>query len=107
MCLKKQFLKSKVKCKVTFKITKDESLDAEKVAIVGEFNQWSLQVEPMKKLKNGDFTQTLELDSGKEYQFRYFIDDERWENDFGADRYVYSPFANCDNSVVSCIEEDI
>ena len=35
-----------------------------------------------------------------EYQFRYCLDGNRWENDWKADKYVRSEIANDDNSVV-------
>ncbi len=53
----------------------------------------------MKRLKKGGFTVTLELQPGKEYKFRYLIDGNRWENDWGADRYERNPYGE-DNSVV-------
>ena len=55
---------------------------------------------PMKGLKNGDFTTTVDLDPGQEYQFRYLIDEEVWENDTGADRYTPNPFGDGDNCVL-------
>jgi hypothetical protein len=42
----------------------------------------------------------IDLQAGREYQFRYLIDDTRWENDPKADRYAKSPFGDSDNSVV-------
>ena len=54
----------------------------------------------MKKLKTGDFTITLEVEPGREYQFRYLIDELRWENDWNADKYVKSPYGS-DNSVIT------
>ena len=54
----------------------------------------------MKKLKNGDFTQTVNLPAEAEYQFRYLLDDESWENDWEADAYSPSPVSFDDNSVV-------
>ena len=54
----------------------------------------------MKKLKNGDFTVTLDLETDREYQFRYLVDEKYWENDWCADDYVRSPFGTSDNSVV-------
>ena len=42
---------------------------------------------------------TLELQSGKEYQFRYLVNGTDWYNDWDADRYVPNPFGG-DNSVV-------
>jgi 1,4-alpha-glucan branching enzyme len=74
---------------------------AETVHVVGDFNNWNYQANPMKKLKNGTFSLTLDLDQGKEYQFRYLIDMENWENDWNADRYAPSPYSDSENSVVS------
>jgi hypothetical protein len=54
----------------------------------------------MKKLKNGDFTTTVELPKDSKYQFRYLLDDNAWENDWDADAYIPSPVSLDDNSVV-------
>jgi 1,4-alpha-glucan branching enzyme len=100
MCIKKQYVKNKPICKVTFCLQKEVALSAKSVKIVGEFNDWSIKATPMKGLKNGEFKVTLDLDVDKEYQFRYLIDDTRWENDGNADKYVQSPYGECENSVV-------
>ena len=55
----------------------------------------------MKKLKNGAFTLTLDLEAGRNYQFRYLMDDQTWINDPAADNYVPSGFSGSDNAVVS------
>ena len=101
MSLKKQFLKSKPVCKVTFRLPAEAAKDANTVHIVGEFNSWDIYATPMKKLKNGSFTATLDLATGKEYQFRYLIGENTWENDWSADKYVPTSFGNTENSVVS------
>lgn len=88
MSIKKQYLKSKPECKLSFRVAKAEAQNAETIKIVGEFNDWSQEVEPMKKLKSGDFTQTLSLETGKDYQFKYLINDTVWENDTEADKMV-------------------
>jgi 1,4-alpha-glucan branching enzyme len=98
--IKKQYLKSRNACKVTFKLSRIATPQADKVCIAGEFNNWNTRATPMKKLKSGDFSITLELEPGREYQFRYLIDDARWENDWNADAYVRNPYGYCDNSVV-------
>lgn len=103
MSLKKQFLKSKPVCKVTFKLSEEEAKSADKVRLVGDFNNWDKSAPPMKKLKNGGFTTTVDLETGKEYQFRYLLDDQSWENDWAADAYVPSSESLDDNSVVSCL----
>ncbi len=42
---------------------------------------------------------TLELDQGREYQFRYLVNGTDWHNDWHADKYVPNRFGS-DNSVV-------
>ena len=100
MSLKKQYLKSKPICKVTFKLKASEANNAGTAKLLGDFNAWDIQGEPMKKLKNGDFTQTVNLPAEAEYQFRYLLDGENWENDWEADAYLPSPVSFDDNSVV-------
>lgn len=100
MSLQKRFLKSKPVCKVTFKLPTQVAGEAGAVCLVGEFNGWHTAATPMRKLKSGDFTVTLDLETGREYQFRYLIDGDRWENDEAADGYVPSAYPGVDNSVV-------
>ena len=95
--LKKQYLKSKDICKVTFYTA--PALEAEKVSLVGEFNEWSETATPMKPLKDGRFKATIELPPAGCFEFRYLINDIEWHNDWEADQYVPNPFSG-DNSVV-------
>ncbi len=100
MSLKKQFLKKQPLCKVTFRLPAEAVETAEKVVLVGDFNEWNTESGfEMKQLKNGSFKTTISLETGKEYQFRYFIDGEVWENDWEADKYVATPYGE-ENSVV-------
>ncbi len=101
--IKKQFLKTKPVCKATFTIPTELVPEAETVAIVGEFNDWDLENGiTMKKQKNGIFKAVVELESGKEYQFRYLVNGENWMNDEEADNYVASPFGT-QNCVISAL----
>lgn len=100
MSLKKQYLKSKPVCKVTFRLKAEEAGNASSARLVGDFNQWDKHVEPMKRLKSGDFTQTLSLEKDKQYAFRYLLDEDHWENDWQADAYKQSPVCGEENSVV-------
>jgi 1,4-alpha-glucan branching enzyme len=70
------------------------------VTIVGDFNNWNLTENKMKKLKNGDFTLTMDLPCSREYRFRYLIDSNRWENDWFADKYLPNNFGADDSVVV-------
>ena len=100
MGIKKEYLKSKNVCKVTFRLPRIAAREAKNVNIVGDFNDWNIYASPMNKLKNGDYTLTLELEPGREYQFRYLIDESQWENDWNADKYLKSPYGDSDNSVI-------
>lgn len=103
MSLKKVFNKSQKTCAVTFVLSKNEAKGADKVWLVGDFNNWSSSETPMKKQKNGSFSVKITLEAGRDYQFRYLLDGRIWENDWEADKYVPAPFSYTDNSVVSLI----
>ncbi|QRR02011.1 isoamylase early set domain-containing protein [Dyadobacter sandarakinus] len=100
MALSKQFVKSKSLYKVTFTVPAEAAVEAKQVALVGEFNDWNIdEAIALKKQKDGSFKTTLELASG-EYQFRYVLDGEKWENDWEADKYVPAGVDATENSVV-------
>ena len=98
--LKKEHVKSRPLCKVTFRLPKEAAQGAKSVTVVGDFNNWNITQTPMKKMKNGDYSLTMELPCNREYNFRYLIDANRWENDWFADKYIPNEFGE-DNSVVS------
>lgn len=99
--IKKQFLKTKPVCKVTFSIPAEALGEAKKVQLVGDFSEWMKAPIEMKKLKDGSFKTTVDLETGKNYQFRYFIDEQRWENDGSADAYAPAGVSFDENSVVT------
>jgi 1,4-alpha-glucan branching enzyme len=101
MSIHKKFLKSKPVCKVTFKIPDTVSNGAKNAHVVGEFNDWSTSATPMKRLKNGSFSATLDLAKNRSYQFRYLLGQSKWENDPEADGYLPTPFGDSQNSVIS------
>jgi 1,4-alpha-glucan branching enzyme len=85
------------KVSVTFSIPADQAQNS--VCVVGDFNEWEEGAHALKlSKKDGEWKKTVQLAPGR-YEFRYFIDGERWENDSNADEYVSSPFFS-DNSVV-------
>ncbi len=96
--LRKTALTNKKKIKVTFEMPPE--CGAEKVMLVGDFNAWDKTATPMKKRKKDNiFAVSISLGVGKTYQFRYWLDDSRWENDWSADDYVPNGYGE-DNSVV-------
>ena len=88
MAIKKQFLKSKPVCKVTFSLPAEE---AKKVSVVGSFNEWNAKKAPLKKLKNGTFKATLDLEAGSSYEFKYVVDGV-YVNDDAADSYAWNDY---------------
>jgi 1,4-alpha-glucan branching enzyme len=97
MAIKKQYLKNKEVCKVTF------SLDAEgakHVAVVGNFNEWNPKSTPLKRLKNGTFKGALNLAIDNSYEFRYLVDGT-YVNDEQADAFAWNDFAAAENGVIN------
>ena len=94
--LEKKYLKTKKCWKVTFYLPQE--IKAEKVAVAGEFNNWNIEANPLKKVKNVWKT-SVELEPDQTFQFRYVVNGTEWYNDDGADQYVPN-FVDGDNSVV-------
>lgn len=97
MAIKKQYLKNKQTCKVTFIVAAKES---ENVAVLGDFNNWNAEATNLVKLKNGTFKGVVNLEKNKTYEFRYLIDNA-YINDEQADSYKWNNFANAENGILS------
>lgn len=95
--IKKSYTKTGNSCRVTFKLPPE--VNAESVALVGEFNEWDPEANPMKKLKDGSFSTTISLPAGETYRFRYLLDGEKWENDWEADRYAPNQYGGEDSMI--------
>lgn len=93
--IKKGFSKTGRSCRVTFDLPSD--VGAREVALCGEFNEWNPSAHPMKHRKDGRFSTTVSLLSGRTYRFRYLLDGKRWENDWSADGYVQNEFGTEDS----------
>ena len=94
MLKKRRIAKDNV-VKVTFDLPPETA--QESVRVVGEFNQW--EGTPLERQRDGTWRATVSLDPGREYQFRYLVDGERWLNEPSADRYERNPYGE-DNSVI-------
>lgn len=97
MAIKKQFLKTKPVCKVTFSI---EAKDANSASVVGDFNNWNPIEGALVKLKNGTFKGLFEIPKDAKYEFKYVVDGV-FVNDTQADDYIYNDFAGAENSVLT------
>jgi hypothetical protein len=83
----KQYYEDRSRCRVTFRLLKEAAGDPQNVTIVGDFNDWDSSRSPMTRLENGDFIITMDLESNREYKFRYLINGRRWEIDLYADKF--------------------
>lgn len=97
MAIKKQLLKSKPICKVTFSV---EAKEAKVVSVVGDFNNWNATEGELSKLKTGTFKGTFELPTENSYEFKYVVDGA-FVNDTEADSYKWNDFANTENGVIT------
>lgn len=100
MSINKKYLKSKPVSKVTFRVPAEVADGVNEAFLVGEFNHWDPRATPMQRLKNGEFKVVLDLEVGREYQYRYLLDGQVWTNDEAADRYVPAGLPGTENSVV-------
>lgn len=97
MAITKQYLKSKPICKVTFSVLAE---NASEVIVLGSFNEWnSERAVQLKKLKNGAFRGTVNLEKDTSYEFRYLVDGT-YINDDQADAYKTNEFGG-ENGVLN------
>ena len=75
---------------------------AERICLVGDFNAWDTHATPMTQGgPDGAWQVTLELDTGREYQFRYLADDQHWHNDNAADKYMDNDRGSTNSVIVT------
>jgi 1,4-alpha-glucan branching enzyme len=97
MSIKKQFIKTKPVCKVTFSV---DAKEASSVSVVGDFNNWDVAVGALSKLKNGIFKGVYDLNKDASYEFKYVIDGA-FVNEPEADSFKWNDFAGAENSVLA------
>lgn len=96
MAIKKQFIKTKPVCKVTFTVDAKEATTA---SVVGDFNNWDPIVGELSKLKNGSFKGVFDVNKDASYEFKYFIDGA-FVNEEQADSFIFNEFAGTENGVL-------
>jgi 1,4-alpha-glucan branching enzyme len=84
--------------KITFTLAKDAINNTETVAVLGSFNNWTLDNALfLKKQKDGSFKGSIELTKGDSFEYRFLINNNTWINDTNATDFVPTPFGseNC------------
>ena len=95
--LSKSYSKTRKSCRVTFKLPSElVPATAGKASVVGDFNAWDGSAHPLKKRKDGSYSTTLSLESGREYRFRYRFGDDLWVDDDAPDGRAWNQFGTQD-----------
>jgi 1,4-alpha-glucan branching enzyme len=81
----------------TFKL---RAVDANNVYLAGDFNDWSTDSHPMKKVRNGEWEKRMTLPTGK-YEYKFYVDGA-WKVDPNNDQVSKNTFGTY-NSVLSLI----
>jgi 1,4-alpha-glucan branching enzyme len=76
---------------------------ADRLNLVGEFNDWDSTATPMfQNRSDANWQATVDLKAGQSYRFRYLVDGQEWLNDWHADGFFYDAVSHgpCDSVVV-------
>lgn len=76
------------KVRVTFAMPAINGCDC--LYLVGKFNEWNESVYRMQRADDGMWSLALELEPGRDYQYRYRTDNGVWLNDPVAEAYIVS-----------------
>ena len=71
---------------------------ADRVYVVGDFNDWDRQRTPLYQDRDGVWRVEVDLPCGQRFQFRYYVDDH-WLTDNHADGMTDNPYGT-QNSIV-------
>jgi len=69
--------------RVTFALPDTEH--AGRVSVVGDFNDWTPGVHPLRRRSNGTRSAVIRLPAGTPVEFRYLGEDGQWFDDPDAD----------------------
>jgi 1,4-alpha-glucan branching enzyme len=73
---------------------------AERVNLVGDFNDWDTTAIPMTRNRSdANWKAAVELAGGQRYRFRYLVDGKEWLNDWHADDHDENPYGSYDSVV--------
>jgi 1,4-alpha-glucan branching enzyme len=96
--IKKEPLAKEGLVRVTFELP--STMWAERVNLVGEFNDWDTTATPMTRHRSdANWKASLDLEVGRCYAFRYLVDGKEWLNDWHADDHRENPYGSYDSVV--------
>ena len=86
--IKKETISGTNQIRVTFAVP--STAWADRVNLVGEFNDWDTTATPMFQTRSdADWQVKVDLKAGLRYRFRYLVDGKEWLNDWHADDFFY------------------
>ena len=101
MAIEKKYSSDKKVCRVKFSLPKEINENFKEICVVGDFNNWDPHKNKMSHTDaNGSTCLELDLESGKEYHFKYLCDNEVWLIEPDADRQVETHYGDSQNSVL-------
>lgn len=95
---------SPVPGKVRIQFRVPGSLWAERINLVGDFNNWNPDSLPFMLGSDDDWRITLDLEAGKSYRFRYLFDGVHWRDEWQADTHEPNPHGGFDSVVIATLE---
>lgn len=101
MAIQKKYSSDKKICSITFILPREISKNFKEISVVGDFNNWDPHKNKMTHTKpDGSASFTINLESGKEYSFKYLCDNEVWLIEPDADKQVQTHYGDSQNSVL-------
>jgi len=83
---------------VTFELP--STMWAERVNLVGEFNDWDTTATAMTRSRSdANWKVVIDLPVGRRFRFRYLVDGREWLNDWHADDHAENPYGSYDSVV--------
>lgn len=95
----KEFIEAAGETVVRVTFTLPDSIWADHITLVGDFNDWNTRSHPFSRNGSGVWKITVDLEPRRAYQFRYLQDDHQWINDGAADACIHNIYGS-DNFVV-------
>ncbi|MEP6584895.1 MAG: isoamylase early set domain-containing protein [Ginsengibacter sp.] len=94
-----------MKKEIIFTLPAEALEGATEAVVLGDFNNWTPGQEfELKKHADGSFKTTVELEGGRTYQYRFLLNNGRWQNDYNAQDYVPVSGLFIDNCVITVDE---
>ena len=73
--------------------------EIDRVSLVGDFNDWTIDAEPMERIDDGTFHLARALPVGRRFQYRFVVNGQDWYTDPNAEEFEPDGYGG-ENAVV-------